>query len=180
MSPEYLAGLFDGEGCIDVQRMYSTIAKYKDRLYIRPRVRMCMSDNSLFLGHELHKIFGGHISRRKSTSKNQQNSWSLEWLSQEDIKGILSVILPHLVLKVEQAKLALWWFDNMSGRQAHIVRDAGINQVRQAFCDELKAMKQDPQRLSERATERLLSLMRQSDPTGDRGTEVETPSALAA
>lgn len=178
MTPEYLAGLFDGEGCIDVQRCYPKVGQ--GRLYVRPRVRMCMSVSAEPLMKALHAAFGGHIVRRRSTSKGQQDSWSLEWLNGEAMRVLLNTILPHLILKAEQAKLVLWWLDNMSGRQIKSEGSAGMEQARQAFSDELKAMKRDPQRLSERAAKCIASLMRQSDLTGDRETGAEMTPALAA
>ena len=157
MTPEYLAGLFDGEGCIDVQRCYPK--EGKGRLYVRPRVRLCMADSSRPLMVLLHKAFGGNITTRKAKKKNQQDSWSLEWLNGEAMKTLLGTMLPHLILKVEQAKLALWWLDNATGRSSQ-VGFMGMEQAREAFYEELRAMKRDPQRLSERAVERIVSLMR--------------------
>ncbi len=156
MSPEYLAGIFDGEGCIDVQRMYPQSGK--GRLYVRPRMRMCMANSSIGLAHLLHTKFGGHLAHRKAGKTSQQDSWSLEWLSGAEMHRILNLILPHLILKAEQARLILWWLDNASGRQRSKV--AGMEQAREAFVLELRAMKADPQRLSERAAEHIASLMR--------------------
>ena len=140
MTPQYLAGLFDGEGCIDVQRMYPKAGR--NRLYVRPRVRMCMTDSARFLADALHAKFGGHICTRKG-KQNQQNSWSCEWLSGDAIRYILNLILPHLILKREQAKLALWWLDNASGRQVRDTRLGvneffpGIEQARAAFAERM-------------------------------------------
>jgi len=170
MTPEYLAGLFDGEGCIDVQRMYPKAGR--NRLYVRPRVRMCMTDSARPLMQMLRDRFGGHLVSRKAGKANQQNSWSLEWLNGDDMRRLLNLILPHLILKAEQAKLALWWLDNASGRYT-TAGYVGMEQARAAFAEEMHAMKVDPQRLSERAAKRIASLMRQSDPHGDMGRAVE-------
>jgi LAGLIDADG endonuclease len=179
MTPDYLAGLFDGEGCIDVQVMYPQAPTAKGRLYVRPRVRLCMADSARPLMELIHHVFGGHIVSRKSTMKNQQSSWSLEWLSNDAIRELLLTILPHLILKREQAKLALWWLDTASGRQSKQSEFPGMEKARHAFKNEMQAMKRDPQRLSERAAEEILRLMRQSDHTGDRVTGAEMTSALA-
>jgi hypothetical protein len=142
----YLAGLFDGEGCIDLQRMYAK-PPYDKTVYVRPRVRMCMSDNTYHIALLLQAEFGGYIGRRKSQNARQQSSWSLEWLSKEDIIYILDKMKPHLILKKEQAKLALWWLDNASGRgsQSGV---PNIAQARQLMIDEMKALKQNPLRLA--------------------------------
>lgn len=156
---KYIAGLFDGEGCIDVQRVYNK--QYPERLYVRPRARIAMADSARRLLEELQANFGGHLGRRDNSDKNPvwQNATTWEILSQKDITYFLGNIVDHLHLKREQAKLTLWWFQNMSGRQSHIDGN-GIMQIRQMLCDELKAMKRDPQRLSDRATQRMLELMR--------------------
>lgn len=176
MTPEYLAGLFDGEGCIDVQRMYPKAGR--NRLYVRPRVRMCMADSARSMMQMLRDRFGGHLVSRKG-KVNQQDSWSLEWLNGNDMRMLLNLILPHLILKAEQAKLVLWWLDHGSGRYT-TSGYAGIEQARAVFAEELRAMKVDPQRLSERAEKRIASLMRQSDPHGDMGRvgEIATPLAV--
>lgn len=179
MTPEYLAGLFDGEGCIDVQRMYPKQG-IKGGLYVRPRMRMCMANSTLYFGKLLHAQFGGHLTARKSTAPNQQSSWSLEWLSQADMRLLLGYILPSLILKAEQAKLVLWWLDTASGHQHRQPGFAGMEQARVAFVEELRAMKLDPQRLSERAAHRIGALMRQSELYGDIETAGETAAALAA
>lgn len=159
MSPEYLAGLFDGEGCIDVQRVKCTTKGYADDFYVRPRLRMAMAANCRPLGDMLHKEFGGHIYDRKAQKEGQQASWSIEWLSRFEMRRILRLILPSLRLKREQALLISWWLSNATGRgwQSGF---PGITQGRLAFVEELSAMKRDPQRLSERAIERISQLMR--------------------
>ena len=176
MTPEYLAGLFDGEGCIDVQRCYPKAGR--NRLYVRPRVRMCMTDSARFLADQLRAKFGGHLTSRKAGNGNQQSSWSLEWLNGVDMRRLLNLILPHLILKAEQAKLVLWWLDNASGRYT-TAGYVGMEQARAAFVEELRAMKVDPQRLSERAVERITSLMRQSGLHGDMERAVEIAAPLA-
>lgn len=146
LSSQYLAGLFDGEGCIDLQRCYAK-PPYENTLYVRPRVRIAMSDSSYYLALALQAEFGGHVGRRKAQNVRQQASWDLAWLNREDINYILMTMLPHLILKKEQAQLALWWMDNGSGRgnQSGV---PNIAQARQLLVDEMKALKQNPLRLA--------------------------------
>jgi hypothetical protein len=156
-SPEYLAGLFDGEGCIDVQRMYPRDGK--GRFYVRPRVRICMSNSARGVIYKLHASFGGHVTTRPASGLKQQSSLSLEWLSDADIRSILSLILPHLELKAAQATLVLWWLDNAKGRQTNAAYP-GMEKAREAFAEELRAMKRDPNRPTQRAIQRITTLMR--------------------
>jgi hypothetical protein len=160
LSAKYVAGLFDGEGCIDVQRMYPSDGK--GRFYVRPRVRLCMSDSAKLLMQKLHGTFGGHLTARAAVSENQRSSSSLEWLSETDIRSILNLILPHLVLKAEQAKLVLWWLDHAKGRQT-AAGYPGMERARVAFAEELQAMKRDPHRTTGRVIERITVMMQQRE-----------------
>lgn len=159
MSPDYLAGFFDGEGCIDTQRMYNNSEKYGKTLYVRPRVRVAQSVVGECVLQKLHRRFGGHISRRVSAKANHRDSISLEFLSEADVTRVLDTMLPSLVLKREQARLVLWWYQNCKGLDARSY--SGIDTVRKMFANELRAMKHDPQRLSERAAQLIqTALMR--------------------
>jgi len=176
MTPEYLAGFFDGEGCIDVQRMYAA-GKFKSRFYVRPRVRISQTVTSRIVLDGLCERFGGHMSIRKHGKGKQRDSVSWELLNDANMRSIIEVMLPHLILKREQAKLALWWLNNCQGVRS--TECSGIDQARHKFADELSAMKHDPQRLSERAIEEI-QLMLQSKHGSDAVTKTETILARAA
>lgn len=158
MSPEYLAGFFDGEGCIDTQRMYPNTTGRK-RFYCRPRVRVAMADSGRSVIDVLRREYGGHLTSRKPQNARQQPSVSWELLNKEDILRVLGIMIPHLILKREQAKLAVWWYENASGRHSNSGYP-GIEAARHLFAEELKLMKLDPQRLSEEAAARIGALMR--------------------
>lgn len=158
MSPEYLAGFFDGEGCIDCQRMYPGTGR--SRFYVRPRVRVAQANSGRVVLEELQRQFGGNITNRKAINERQQASASWEFLDKQGIITMLTSMLPHLILKREQAKLAIWWLENASGRQGRNGEQPKLEAARKLFSEELKAMKLDPQRLSERAVTAIESLMR--------------------
>jgi len=178
MSPEYLAGFFDGEGCIDVQRMYPG-GKYRQTLYVRPRLRITQAMSGRVVIDRIASTFGGSVHHRKvQQNPRAQDSVSWECCTVETNRRLLNIMLPHLIVKREQAILALWWFDNAHGRQ--VTDFPGIVQARQTLIDELVAMKRDPQRLSEGASQRILMAMLQSEPGSDVGTKAETTLARAA
>jgi hypothetical protein len=158
MSPEYLAGFFDGEGCIDTQYMYPR--GYTDRFYVRPRVRVSQAISGRVVIDALSAQFGGHVSERKAQNHRQQESVSWEFLDKPGVLRMLKLMLPHLVIKKEQAKLVVWWLENASGRYGGRGHRPNIQAARKLFSDELKAMKLDPQRLSERAEQAIAALMR--------------------
>lgn len=158
MSPEYLAGFFDGEGCIDCQYMYPKQAP--GVFYVRPRLRIGLADVGRAVLEDLQKTFGGHLYRRAGQNDAQSASTSWELLTQQGVKDVLGMITPHLVIKRQQAQLVMWWLDNASGRYGGRGHRTQMTEARKLFADEIKLMKQDPQRLSERAVEAIALLMR--------------------
>lgn len=144
ISWKYLAGLIDGEGCIDVQVTRG--------VYVRPRLRIGMADSALALLGLLQNSLGGHMDHRESKSENWQSSTCLSWSGYTQACPVLRNIVKHLLLKREQARFCLWMETNIKGKQVS-------TEVRDAIREELKLMKRDPHRLSEKAQERVLSLL---------------------
>ena len=158
MSPEYLAGFFDGEGCIDCQYMYPSQAR--NVFYVRPRLRVALAEVGTTVLVQLQASYGGHLYKRGVQKKNQNSSLSWELCAQIGLKSVLQKITPHLVIKQEQAQLVMWWLENASGRYGGRGHRPQMTEARKLFAEELKLMKQDPQRLSERAVAAIESLMR--------------------
>lgn len=143
LSWKYVAGLIDGEGCIDLQ--YSYNKNYPGRPYIRPRCRISMSEPAKFLLDNFHANFGGdhHILKRSFRNPNWANAYC--WgLHGKKLRPFLQNIVNHLILKKEQARLAIWLIDNVMGKHVN-------NELRELLKYEMKAMKSDSHRLSETA-----------------------------
>jgi len=147
LSWKYLAGLVDGEGCIDVQ-----VTKVGSNHYVRPRVRVGMADNALFLLEMMQNSFGGHLCKRESKNPNWQSSTSWELTGYKKSCMFLRNIVNSLFLKREQARFCLWMETNIKGKQVS-------TEVRDAIREELKLMKRDSHRLSERAQVRILGML---------------------
>lgn len=142
VSWKYLAGLIDGEGCLDVQ--------VTNQVYIRPRLRICLVESSRFLLDILQANHGGSIcERKKSENPNWQNAVSWEIAGYAQACALLRNIVNHLFLKKEQARLLLWMETNLKG--LHV-----STEVRDVVREELGLMKRDPHRLSEVAQGRIL------------------------
>ena len=144
-----MAGLVDGEGCIDMQ---SSIDKRDGRRYCRPRFRMTLSGLPgkimipVFIAN-----FGGTwdgIKERQWDNKNWKIPYAWCLTGKQHLRPFLQNIVNHLVIKKEQAKFAIWWIDNLMGKKVY-------KEVKRFGIDELKAMKIDPHRLSERAIEKI-------------------------
>jgi hypothetical protein len=141
---KYLAGLIDGEGCIDVQ--------VNKGVYIRPRLRIGMANNAKYLLEMVQNSLGGHLESRTVGNPNWQDSTTLAWSGYKQACPVLRNVVNNLYLKKEQARLCLWMETNLKG--LHV-----STEVRDAIREELKLMKRDPHRLSEKAQERINSLL---------------------
>jgi hypothetical protein len=148
VSWKYLAGLVDGEGCIDL-----ATTKVNEQFYIQPRLRIGMTVSSGFLLEMCQQNFGGHMEKvRESKNDAWQSSQTWALSGYKKACPILRNIVNHLILKKEQARLCLWMETNIKGKQVS-------TEVRDAIREELKLMKRDPHRLSEKAQERIQALL---------------------
>lgn len=151
LSWKYMAGLIDGEGCIDMQ-----VGRHKkiNKLYVRPRLRITLTgEGGYSIIHMFIANFGGSLDKkgRDQINPNWLPAYAWQLTGQPALRAFLQNIVNHLILKKEQAKFAIWWIDKMSGRQLS-------EMARQCARDELKVMKRDPQRLSERATRHVMEV----------------------
>jgi hypothetical protein len=142
LSWKYVAGLIDGEGCIDVQ-----VTK---GVYVGPRVRVNMSIVARDILELLKNNYGGRLEYR--VSKNPDNwsdsiTWSLNGYKESCC--FLRNIVNHLILKKEQARLALWMESHIKGQHVS-------TEVRDTIREEFKLLKRDSHRLSEKAQENIL------------------------
>lgn len=144
LSWKYIAGLIDGEGCLDVQ--------ITNGIYIRPRVRIALTKSSEFLLVMLQANHGGTLQYRESTNPNWNDSVSWELCGYSQVCKFLRNFANHLYIKQEQARFLLWMENHVKGKQV-------ADEARQFIRDELKAMKRDPHRLSEKAQEVLITLL---------------------
>jgi len=144
ISWKYLAGLIDGEGCIDVQVTKS--------VYVRPRLRLGMTVTALQLLGLIQNSHGGYLSTKKVENSNWTDRATLDWSGYRQACPVLRNTVNHLFLKREQARFCLWLETNIKGKQVSA-------EVRDAIREELKLMKRDPHRLSEKAQERVTNLL---------------------
>ena len=141
---KYIAGLIDGEGCLDVQ--------ITNGIYVRPRVRIGMANCARFVLENLQTNFGGILTDRQSNNANWQDSTTWELVGYSKVCPFLRNFSNHLTIKQQQARFLLSMENTVKGKQV-------ADPARQFIRDELKAMKRDPHRLSEKAQETLKSLL---------------------
>lgn len=141
---KYLAGLIDGEGCVDVQVI--------KQIYVRPRLRIAMTEPAREILEMCKNSYGGALCERTQTNERWTNSISWELAGYSQACPVLRNVVNHLILKKEQARLCLWMETHLKGLHVSTA-------VRDAVRDELKLMKRDPHRLSERAQDRILAML---------------------
>lgn len=140
---KYMAGIIDGEGCIDVQIRGG---------YCRPRMRIAMAEVAKEFLEACRNNFGGYISVRNFNRKEWNTSYCWEICGYKQFCKFMRNVVKHLILKKEQVRFCLWCETNIKGKQV-------TDEVRRFIRDELKAMKRDPHRLSEGAQERIQILL---------------------
>lgn len=149
LSWKYIAGLIDGEGCLDVQ---ITKIKNSNVSYVRPRVRVALTTPGRDVLVMLKTNHEGHLVERsvpEDSNWSPSTSWELAgYTSCKFLRNIVN----HLIIKKEQARFLLWMETNVKGKHVS-------TEVRDAIREELAAMKRDSHRLSERAQERILKLL---------------------
>ena len=141
LSWKYIAGFVDGEGCIDIQ--------HSKGCYVIPRLRIALSAEGKEVVEILQNNFGGSIYLRASKNPNWSDAYSWEITGYKRVASFLRNIVNHLIIKKEQARLILWCENNLKGKLL-------TKEVRECVREEIKAMKRDPHRLSERAQETIL------------------------
>jgi len=147
LSWKYVAGLVDGEGCIDI-----VVNKRNDAYYVQPRVRITMCVVATELMDIICNNFKGN--REYRTTNNPKWSDSITWNASGYNRActFLRNIKNHVIVKREQTKLALWMENNVKGQ-------ALTAEAVKVLKDEMKLLKRDPHRLSEQAQEHILKFL---------------------
>ena len=95
----YLAGFFDGEGCV-------RIIKGKNHLgNVQYSLRVIVSNTNDYVLHLYKLSFGGRIQKRKYKKPEWRDCYAWE-LSSTRAYDFLKCVYPYLILKKAQADLA--------------------------------------------------------------------------
>lgn len=148
LSLKYVAGLVDGEGCIDVYQ-----GKVKFGSCLRPRVRIALTKSCKYVLEALQKDWGGYIYDRKAQQPNQADSASWELVGYKQVIPFLAQIYNFMLIKKEQARLVLWLASKVKSQWI-------ANTVRSVIKQEMSTLKHDPHRLSEEAQSVIENAMR--------------------
>ncbi len=117
-SKDYLAGLFDGEGCIFVQRY---VHKRQKMMTYYLKALVCMTNKDLIL--ELCEEFDAFLIVHKKDEKNIKHSRAYEFnLTAGRAREFLSLIEPLLRVKGNEARAAIALHDDISAYKGKLVR----------------------------------------------------------
>jgi len=153
LSWKYMAGLVDGKGCID---MHGHVGKRDGAFYYRPRMRISLPGRAgEMMVSNFVSNFGGFIEMGREPKGNWERTYTWTLTASTALRKFLQNIMNHLIIKKEQARFVIWWLDHCGGKQVS-------DEVRRFVHEELKAMKADPQRLSERTSAQIERMIRQS------------------
>jgi len=105
VTPQYLAGSIDCDGCISIVKMKNTGTGRS----LRYEVRVKMTNTHLPFLLILQNQYGGHLKTLSRGGKNQPNwkpAYDLCW-GTKNSEDVLRAILPYLIIKKERAEVAL-------------------------------------------------------------------------
>lgn len=129
----YLAGFFDGEGCISITY------NIKRRNYCLSISIANVKPNVLL---DFHHIFGGNLHYSVTKQKNRRNSWRWE-INGKSGGDFLTTLFPYLVLKKEEARLALEFRIHL--RSKSLGRGRGLSkeerEIRESYRKRIRELK---------------------------------------
>jgi len=149
---KYSAGLVDGEGCV---RVGFRIKKNGDNsIHIFPQIglELTLTESCKHVVDLLENNYGGRTYLREYDNPNWKPTWTWRLYDKSKCRAIFQNIHQYCLIKGNQMLLAMWCYDNLRGEVSREVMDT--------LKSEFKALKADPHRLSERATQKISELMR--------------------
>lgn len=96
----YIAGFFDGEGCVGIY------TADKGQHYLKVQLTQNESPEALYLFGKLCSLFGGATSRQLTKTGRTKLNWQV---SSAKAAVFLNAVMPFLVMKAEQARVAVGW-----------------------------------------------------------------------
>jgi hypothetical protein len=151
LDDRYMAGLFDGEGCIMIRVCKPTTKTTKKGFSDHTRYQLYLTLNMTFrpIMEEIYREYGGKFSMNRHDLRNPNQRICFVWtITSQKAKAFLQRIYPYLIVKKTEAELALKFQENVDAHtyqsenplRSHPNREA-IMAERQRLADEIKALK---------------------------------------
>lgn len=127
----YTAGIIDGEGCITISFQKYSVKRNRSR----HRLTVDVANTNRVLLEWLQKNWGGHIyeSKPQKIIHKIGYHWKLQGINTIEL---LRAVLPYLILKKEQALLALAFLRTMWG--CHGTQSLPLDIIQERFSIEAK------------------------------------------
>lgn len=113
----YIAGFFDGEGCI-------MALQEKNRRTRMSRISVAVSNTDFRPIKMLYEQFGGHYRQTKRENRKEFATWSMSCKKAADF---LALILPYLIIKRERAIAAIELYE-LNNRRVRGTRRNALGQ----------------------------------------------------
>jgi len=133
----YIAGLFDGEGCIQIVKQKRPEQRnYRSEYSLRCSLEMANE----YLPRLLHMHFGGSL-RRRNLPLPRQNQW--EWTVRSNVAALfLKDVYPYIILKKGEADVALKFQEAMHtigvGRKRLTEEETAIREAQHILLSNMK------------------------------------------
>lgn len=132
ITPAYVAGLVDGEGCITIEA---------SKRFYYPRIYIGMSAKALPALAAIHDCYGGTLRQHRQQTLRWSAAYMLTF-SGVDTVPLLTDIGPHLILKIEQCDLALQLASAIKQRKTLGVEmwDQAFTEIAQALAGQMRLL----------------------------------------
>ena len=105
ISTEYVAGFFDGEGCVNIST----------DTYGKPFIRILIVNTDVLVLEKFKERWGGNITHNKRHKENWKRSYTWR-LSHNKAINFLKELEPHLIVKKKQTNLAISFYQLTPGK----------------------------------------------------------------
>lgn len=134
----YIAGLFDGEGCIIIER-----SRPYNRATVRHWLHVSIANTNKEVLDWIQECFGGAVRRTGNPRGNRQVCWGW-YIKSASALLFLTSLLPYLRIKRAQADIAIQFQIEVSSWQSRQRLPETILIRRQQLRDQLRGMRKAP------------------------------------
>jgi hypothetical protein len=121
----YFAGFFDGEGCIRIDRIKVKSNENRPSEYTRYQLRIAAAQVSPQPLIVLQKRFGGSITTKRSTDSPKHRTTHTWFAWSKFAYDALVAMKPFLIVKAEEADIAISFYQEMKELGGHFRRYRG-------------------------------------------------------
>lgn len=140
ISPEYVAGFFDGEGTVDLRYRRTHGGKY---FRFEVRISFAQVDTAPLLA--IQAVYGGSICRPKMSAASRLV------VVGNDSRTLLAAMIPHLIVKRKEAELAVQFFALQDsnppryekGRRGYLRTDQAVTDEKIVLFEAIRKVMQD-------------------------------------